>query len=112
DDGAVSLLVDEIGDGLEVPESLFERPPQTLDGAAREMVLGAYKLPERLLLILDTGRTVYLKAGGREAERTSEKQPIWEHINEYRSKAWANRQGIARQCGAARLPGVRQNHAR
>src|SRR6476646_9033154 len=41
DDGAVSLLVDEIGDVLTVPESLFERPPQPLDGAARELVLGA-----------------------------------------------------------------------
>src|SRR5262249_53580092 len=71
DDGAVSLLVDEIGDVLEVPERLFERPPETMDGAARELVLGAYKLPERLLLILDTERTVDLKAGGREAERTS-----------------------------------------
>src|SRR5262249_522652 len=27
DDGAVSLLVDEIGDVLDVPEDLFERPP-------------------------------------------------------------------------------------
>jgi purine-binding chemotaxis protein CheW len=71
DDGAVSLLVDEIGDVLEVPESLFERPPATLDPAARELVLGAYKLPERLLLILDTERTVDLKANGREAERTT-----------------------------------------
>jgi purine-binding chemotaxis protein CheW len=62
DDGAVSLLVDEIGDVLEVPESVFERPPETMDPAAREMVLGAYKLPERLLLILDTERTVDLKA--------------------------------------------------
>jgi purine-binding chemotaxis protein CheW len=71
DEGAVSLLVDEIGDVLQVPESLFERPPATLDPAARELVLGAYKLPERLLLILDTDRTVDLKVGGRDGERTS-----------------------------------------
>src|SRR5262249_16078412 len=71
DDGAVSLLVDEIGDVLEMPESLFERPPETMDPAARELVLGAYKLPERLLLILDTERTVDLKVGGREAERSN-----------------------------------------
>src|SRR5262245_12689330 len=32
DEGAVSLLVDEIGDVLEVSESLFERPPETLVG--------------------------------------------------------------------------------
>src|SRR6516164_9988281 len=60
DDGAVSLLVDEIGDVLEVPEKLFERPPETLKGTARELIRGAYKLEDRLLLILDTERTVSL----------------------------------------------------
>jgi purine-binding chemotaxis protein CheW len=60
DDGAVSLLVDEIGDVLEVPEKLFERPPETLQGTARELIRGAYKLPNSLLLILDTERTVSL----------------------------------------------------
>jgi purine-binding chemotaxis protein CheW len=58
DDGAVSLLVDEIGDVLEVPDKLFERPPETLQGPARELIRGAYKLPDRLLLILDPERTV------------------------------------------------------
>jgi purine-binding chemotaxis protein CheW len=58
DDGAVSLLVDEIGDVLEVPEKLFELPPETLLGTARELVRGAYKLPDRLLHILDAERTV------------------------------------------------------
>ena len=60
DDGAVSLLVDEIGDVLQVPEKLFERPPDTVKGTARELIRGAYKLPDRLLLILDTERTVSL----------------------------------------------------
>jgi purine-binding chemotaxis protein CheW len=58
DDGAVSLLVDEIGDVLQVPDKLFERPPETLQGRARELIRGAYKLKDRLLLILDTERTV------------------------------------------------------
>jgi purine-binding chemotaxis protein CheW len=65
DDGAVSLLVDEIGDVLEVSEKLFERPPETLQGAVRELILGAYKLPERLLLILDIERTVNVTGCGR-----------------------------------------------
>jgi len=69
DDGAVSLLVDEIGDVLEVPEKLFERPPETLTGAARELILGAYKLQDRLLLVLDTERTVSLAGSGREFEK-------------------------------------------
>jgi purine-binding chemotaxis protein CheW len=64
DGGAVSLLVDEIGDVLEVPEELFERPPETLQGMARELIRGAYKLPDRLLLILDIERTVNVAASG------------------------------------------------
>jgi len=60
DDGAVSLLVDEIGDVLEVAEEQFERPPETLQGAARDAIRGAYKLPDRLLVILDPVRIVSL----------------------------------------------------
>ena len=36
EDGAVSFLVDEIGDVLEVAEEKFERPPETLQGPARD----------------------------------------------------------------------------
>lgn len=54
DDGAVSFLVDEIGDVLEVDDESFEGPPATLLGQARELVRGVYKLQERLLLVLDT----------------------------------------------------------
>jgi len=60
EDGAVSLLVDEIGDVLQVSEKQFEGPPETLNGIARELIRGAYKLKDRLLLILDTERTVNL----------------------------------------------------
>ena len=60
---AVSLLVDEIGDVLEVEEDTFEPPPQTLQGVARELIRGAYKLPDRLLLVLDTEKTVTLNEG-------------------------------------------------
>jgi purine-binding chemotaxis protein CheW len=58
DDGAVSLLVDEIGDVVEIDDDVYERPPETLQGLARELILGVYKLKDRLLLILDTERTV------------------------------------------------------
>ena len=58
DDGAVSLLVDEIGDVLEVQDHIYERPPETLSGVARELIQGVYKLKDRLLLILDTDKTV------------------------------------------------------
>src|SRR5579859_2600274 len=37
EDGAVSLLVDEIGDVVEVSQKQFEPPPETLRGNAREL---------------------------------------------------------------------------
>jgi purine-binding chemotaxis protein CheW len=70
DEGAVSLLVDEIGDVLQVFEKEFERPPDTLTGPSRELIRGAYKLADRLLLILDTERTVNLSGIHREHERS------------------------------------------
>jgi purine-binding chemotaxis protein CheW len=57
-DGAVSLLVDEIGDVIDADSEAFERPPDTLTGEARELIRGAYKLKGRLLLVLDAARTV------------------------------------------------------
>lgn len=69
DDGAISLLVDEIGDVVEVQEKLFERPPDTLKGTARELIRGAYKLELGLLLILDMERTVALTVSATNSER-------------------------------------------
>jgi purine-binding chemotaxis protein CheW len=60
DDGAVSLLVDEIGDVLEVEEGAFELPPGTLAGEMRELVCGVYKLKDSLLIALDTDRILNL----------------------------------------------------
>jgi purine-binding chemotaxis protein CheW len=62
-DGAVSLLVDEIGDVLDMDAATYERPPQNLDPAARELIRGVYKLKDRLLLVLDEERTVDLAVG-------------------------------------------------
>ena len=56
DDGAVSLLVDEIGDVLEVEDATFERPPETLRGVAARADPRRLQAARRLLLILDTGR--------------------------------------------------------
>jgi len=57
-DGVVSLLVDEIGDVLEVRDDSFEAPPETLRSESRELVLGVHKLADDLLLVLDTERAV------------------------------------------------------
>lgn len=64
EEGAVSLLVDEIGDVQEVQQESFEPPPPTLHGPARALIRGAYKLPQRLLLVLDTQRAVEVPAEG------------------------------------------------
>src|SRR5690606_34475108 len=59
-DGAVSLLVDEIGDVLDVDERTVERPPDTLAGRAKDLVRCVYKLEGRLLLVLDPEQVVTL----------------------------------------------------
>jgi purine-binding chemotaxis protein CheW len=63
-DGMVSLLVDRIGDVVEVSEDAFEEPPDTLAGIARELIRGAYKLPGALLLSLDVHGAVELRPVG------------------------------------------------
>ena len=62
DEGAVSLLVDQIGDVIEVSSEDFETPPETLRGPTRELVHGAYELDGKLLLVLNTTETVQLSA--------------------------------------------------
>ncbi|MFM7072784.1 MAG: chemotaxis protein CheW [Planctomycetota bacterium] len=58
EDGAYSLQVDEIGDVLEVPLEQFEPPPVTLPLKRLDLILGVYKLDNRLLIILDPTRIV------------------------------------------------------
>ena len=55
-DGAISLLVDDIGDVVEADDESFERPPETLVGKLREVILGVHKLDKRLLHVLDTDK--------------------------------------------------------
>jgi len=58
DEGAVSLLVDEIGDVMEVQAGSHEMVPDTVAGVTRELVSGVYKLKDQLLLILDTNKVL------------------------------------------------------
>jgi purine-binding chemotaxis protein CheW len=58
DDGAVSLLVDEIGDVLEVHSDSYEPTPDSLPAEQRELIRGIYKLEGRLLLVLHTERVL------------------------------------------------------
>ena len=56
EDESVSLLVDRIGEVVDLSEDAFEPPPDTLHGPTRELINGAFKLDGRLMLALDTGR--------------------------------------------------------
>jgi len=58
EDGAVSFLVDEIGDVVEVPESSRESVPETLTASNRELIASVCKLQDRLMLVLDTERAI------------------------------------------------------
>ncbi len=63
DEGRVGLLVDQVGDVLEVSDDDFEAPPKTLRGSLRELITGAYKLDGGLLLALDTERALAFSSG-------------------------------------------------
>lgn len=58
EDGPVSLLVDEIGDVLEVDASSAEEPPENVPRAARDLIGQIYKLKDRLLLILNPDKAL------------------------------------------------------
>ncbi len=59
-DGAVSFLVDEIGDVLEVEDETFELAPGTVTGETKELIRGVHKLKDRLLIVLDTDKLLNL----------------------------------------------------
>lgn len=54
----LSLLVDQIGDVLEVEQSLFESTPDTLSESISRFMTGVYKTPGELLSILDINKIV------------------------------------------------------
>jgi purine-binding chemotaxis protein CheW len=58
DEEPVSLLVDEIGGVQEISQVPFEATPATVDAHVRHLLLGAYTLPDRLLLSLDARKVL------------------------------------------------------
>ena len=65
---SVSLLVDRIGEVVELADEAFEPPPDTLHGPTRELINGAFKLDGRLMLALDTARATDTGPGGESTE--------------------------------------------
>ena len=54
----VSLLVDRIGEVVDLDDEAFESPPDTLAGPTRELVTGTFKMDGRLMLALDVNQAV------------------------------------------------------
>jgi purine-binding chemotaxis protein CheW len=52
-DGAFCLLVDGVGDVIEVDDSTLEPAPGTISSLVREMVTGVYRLKEHILIALE-----------------------------------------------------------
>jgi purine-binding chemotaxis protein CheW len=66
DDGdeTLALVVDRAGDVVAVSEDDYESPPESVDDGANRLVSGAYKLQQRLLLVLDVERVARLDPAG------------------------------------------------
>jgi purine-binding chemotaxis protein CheW len=60
-DGPVSLVVDRVGDVIEVSPDTFEPAPDTLRASLRPLIRGAYKLERRLLLALNAEAAVQVE---------------------------------------------------
>lgn len=52
----ISLLVDDLGDVIDVEGCPLEAPPDTLPTSSREVILGVHQLESSLLLVLDIDR--------------------------------------------------------
>jgi purine-binding chemotaxis protein CheW len=72
DSGLESLLVDEIGEVVEVDLSAFESPPCTLKGVSRELVKAVCKMDGKLLLLLDVNQVVQWDRQGKHGLRSEE----------------------------------------
>lgn len=53
DGNLVSLIVDSIGDVVEVSDKDFEKPPETMPTGVRRFIKGIYKMKDSLLNVID-----------------------------------------------------------
>ncbi|HUB30879.1 MAG TPA: chemotaxis protein CheW [Terracidiphilus sp.] len=65
--GCYGLLVDAVGEVLTVPAADFEPNPSTLDETRRDLIAGAYKLRNTLLVMLDAERLDPVRLSATEA---------------------------------------------
>jgi purine-binding chemotaxis protein CheW len=62
-EGCFGLLVDSVGEVLTVSSADFEPNPSTLDECRRALFVGAYKLKDSLLVMLDPERLDPMRLG-------------------------------------------------
>jgi purine-binding chemotaxis protein CheW len=63
----VSLVVDRIGDVLDIEPDRFEEPPSSMHDEMARAIVGAYRLDDEILLILDVDQLVELELPVTEA---------------------------------------------
>jgi purine-binding chemotaxis protein CheW len=56
-----SLMIDSVGEVLNLPADRFERNPATLDPLWREVSAGVYRLEKQLLVVLDVDQLLNFK---------------------------------------------------
>lgn len=61
EDSAVSLLVDAIGDVIDISNDFFEVPPENIKGGIRNVLKEICKLDDQLLLILDLKQVLIIE---------------------------------------------------
>ena len=64
-DGVASLLVDAVGEVLELDRAALAPAPDNLSSPASRLIQGVFQLQDRLLVVLDTERTLEIKGDSR-----------------------------------------------
>jgi purine-binding chemotaxis protein CheW len=54
----LSLVIDEVGDVLELEDNLFEPTPETVSHSVSQFMVGVYKLPNNLLSVIDIQKII------------------------------------------------------
>jgi purine-binding chemotaxis protein CheW len=54
----LSLVVDEVGDVLELDDVLFDPTPETVSAGVAKFMSGVYKLPDNLLSVIDIQKII------------------------------------------------------
>jgi purine-binding chemotaxis protein CheW len=71
----ISLLVDDVGDVIDVGGRQLEAPPDTIPTLLREVMLGVYQLEDHLLLVFDIERVMASEANLHPTPESTRRTP-------------------------------------